>query len=36
MDWAQAARDAGFVEVRSEGLEGRPYPHVLVATKPHG
>ncbi len=36
MDWAQAAREAGFVEVRSEGLEGRPYPHVLVATRPHG
>jgi ubiquinone/menaquinone biosynthesis C-methylase UbiE len=36
MDWAQAAREAGFTDVRSEGLDGKPYPHVLVATRPHG
>lgn len=36
MDWAQAAREAGFVDVRADGLDGKPYPHVVVATKPHG
>lgn len=36
MDQPAAAREAGFVDVRQRGLDGKPYPYVLVATKPHG
>ena len=36
MDQVAAARDAGFVDVRQHGLDGKPYPYVLVATRPHG
>ncbi len=33
-DWAEAARDAGFVDVTAGGLNGLPYPHVVCGTKP--
>lgn len=36
MDWAEAARDAGFVDVRQFGIDGNPYPWVVIGTKPHG
>lgn len=35
-DWAAMARAAGFVDVRAGGIDGAPYPHVVVATRPHG
>ena len=34
LDLAQAARDAGFVDVRSEGLNGGKYPWVTYGHKP--
>ena len=36
MDWAEAARDAGFVDVASRGIDGALYPWVVTGTKPHG
>lgn len=36
MDWGEAARDAGFADVKSYGIDGRPYPWVVIGTKPHG
>lgn len=34
LDWAQAARDAGFTNVQSRGLEGKPYPWMVIGTRP--
>jgi SAM-dependent methyltransferase len=34
LDLAQAAREAGFVDVRSEGLGGKPYPWLTYGHKP--
>lgn len=34
MDWAEAAREAGFAGVRAHGIDGRPYPWVVVGEKP--
>ena len=34
LDLAQAAREAGFVDVRSEGLKGAIYPWVTYGHKP--
>jgi SAM-dependent methyltransferase len=36
LDWAQTARDAGFVDVSSQGIDGARYPWVVIGTKPHG
>jgi SAM-dependent methyltransferase len=36
LDWADAARRAGFVDVTSGGIDGRPYPWVVCGTKPRG
>lgn len=36
LDWAQIARDAGFVDVQAGGLLGTPYPWIVMGTKPHG
>lgn len=36
LDWGDAARQAGFVDVDSYGLDGRPYPWVVRGTKPRG
>ncbi len=34
LDQAEAAREAGFVEVTEGGPEGRPYPWVTIGTRP--
>jgi SAM-dependent methyltransferase len=34
LDLAEAAREAGFVDVRSYGLHGRPYPWIVYGHKP--
>ena len=36
LDWADAARRAGFVDVDSYGIDSRPYPWIVKGTKPHG
>lgn len=36
LDWAQVAGDAGFDNVESYGIDGRPYPWIVKGTKPHG
>jgi SAM-dependent methyltransferase len=36
LDWAQVAREVGFAEVESYGIDGRPYPWIVKGTKPHG
>lgn len=36
MDWGAEARAAGFVDVESKGIDGAPYPWIVMGTKPHG
>lgn len=36
LDWAEAAREAGFADARGYGIDGKPYPWTVIATKPHG
>lgn len=36
MDWAEAAREAGFVDVTAGGLDGKPYPWMVQGTRPNG
>ncbi len=36
MDWAADARAAGFVNVEARGIDGAPYPWIVMGTKPHG
>lgn len=36
LDWTQLATEAGFVDVRSHGIDGKPYPWIVVGTKPRG
>lgn len=33
-DWVELATEAGFVDVRSYGIDGKPYPWIVVGTKP--
>jgi SAM-dependent methyltransferase len=34
LDWVQVAEEAGFTDVRSYGIDGKPYPWIVVGTKP--
>lgn len=36
MDWGAEARAAGFVDVESRGIDGAPYPWIVMGTKPRG
>jgi len=36
LDWVKAAEAAGFVDVRSYGIDGKPYPWIVLGTKPNG
>ena len=36
LDWAEAARAAGFVDVAQRGIDGAKYPWVLTGVKPRG
>lgn len=33
-DWVELAYEAGFVDVRSHGIDGKPYPWIVVGTRP--
>lgn len=36
LDLAEEARAVGFVDVESRGIDGAPYPWIVMGTKPHG
>lgn len=36
LDWVASATEAGFTDVKSYGIDGKPYPYIVMGTKPHG
>jgi hypothetical protein len=34
LDWVEIAEEAGFTDVSSYGIDGKPYPWIVVGTKP--